>query len=272
MNGTAPDTTVGGEVWEAGDTWLDDWTAGTSVAEGPIGQAAHLDFTPMSGAIYTAEATILDNQPNWIAFGFFADDPAGGDWTATDFSVRHSNAPGYAWALTRNNAGTDQEGFLGGGTAGAQPWNGDVVDPTAPVAIRIVLDTTAANRNAEWFLNDVSQGAAAAFAAEGNPGIGGIGFSHDRNAEANAGGTISDFSLTEQIVASADADGDNEIDGADLLILQVNNPGLIPLWESQFGTMVEELVQAPTSVPEPGLTGLLIAATLGIVGRRRAHS
>jgi hypothetical protein len=195
LNGTTPDVSLGGEVWEAGDTFLDNGAAGTTVAGGPTGQAAHLDFTPLIG-VYTAEATILNDQPNWIGFGFLPDDPGSGDWTQTDFSVRHSNAPGFAWMLTRNSTGNDQEGFLGGGTAGGQPWNGDVVDPTAPVIMKIVLDTTPTNWTVEWFINGTSMGAPVAYGTAGNPGIGGIGFSHDRSSDANNGGTLSEFSLT----------------------------------------------------------------------------
>jgi PEP-CTERM motif len=197
LDGTTPDVTTGSAKWKAGDTFLDNGTAGTTVASSANGQAAHLDFTPVAGQVYTAEATITNNQPNWIAFGFQPANPPGNDWTATDFSVRHSNVPGYAWMLTRNNSsGTDQEGFLGGGTSGGQSWNGDVVDPTNPVSIKIILDTTAANWTAQWFINNVSQGAPEAYAAAGNPGIGGIGFSHDRSATSNNGGLLRNFSLT----------------------------------------------------------------------------
>lgn len=196
LNGTTPDVTTAAAMWEAGSTFLDNGVAGTTVAAGPDGQAAHLDFTPAAGLVYTAEATITNAQPNWIGFGFLPTDPAGGDWTVTDFSVRHSNAPGYAWMLTRSSTGNDQEGFLGSGTSNGQPWNGDVVDPNNPVSIKIILDTTAANWTAEWFINNTSQGAPVAFGAAGNPGIGGIGFSHDRSAETNNGGLLRSFSLT----------------------------------------------------------------------------
>lgn len=196
LNGTTPDVTVGGEVWEAGDTFLDDGTADSPIAGGPDGQAAHLNFTPESGKIYTAEATVLNNEANWLAFGFLPADAPTGDWTAQDFSVRHSNAPGYAWLLTRNSSGNDQEGFLGGGTAGGQPWNGDIADPAEPIDFKIVLDTRAPNWTAEWFINGASQGAPAAYAVEGNPGIGGVGFSHERSASANAGAVLSSFSVS----------------------------------------------------------------------------
>jgi len=194
LNGASTD--IGSGTWVAGGTWLDDGTAGTTVAAGPTGEAAWLPFSPANGYVYTAVATILNNQPNWVGFGFLPASPAGGDWTVTDFSVRHSNAPGYGWMLTRNSTGNDQEGFLGGGTLGGQSWNGDVTDPTVPIDISIVLDTTAANWSVEWFINGSSQGAPVAYGGIGNPGIGGIGFSHDRNAEANAGGQLSFFELS----------------------------------------------------------------------------
>jgi len=194
LNGSAVD--IGGANWVSGIDWYDNGIAATTVAGGPSGQAAWLPFSPSDGLIYTASATILNTQPNWIGFGFLPAAPAGGDWTVTDFSVRHSNAPGYGWMLTRNSTGNDQEGFLGGGTAGGQPWNGDIVDPTAPVNISIVLDTTTANWSIEWFINGVSK-STASFAGTGNPGIGGIGFSHDRNSASNNGGVIDDFSLTQ---------------------------------------------------------------------------
>jgi hypothetical protein len=195
LNGASLD--IGSATWTSGSDWYDDGTAATTVAGGPSGQAAWLPFTPANGMIYTAVATILNDQPNWIGFGFLPTAPAGGDWTVTDFSVRHSNAPGYGWMLTRNSSGNDQEGFLGAGTAGGQSWNGDVADPTVSLDIGIVLDTTAANWTVEWFINGASQGAPMAYGSAGNPGIGGIGFSHDRNSAANNGGVLSYFELSQ---------------------------------------------------------------------------
>lgn len=197
LNGSTPDRTFGSESWEAGDTYLDDGAAGSTVSVDASGQAAHLDFTPVAGKVYTAEATILNNESNWVGFGFLPSDPAAGDWTQTDFSVRHSNAPGYAWMLSRDSTGNDQEGFLGSGATGAQSWNGDVVDPSSPVDMKIVLDTRGDNWTVEWFLDGESQGDPVAYDSAGNPGIGGIGFSHDRTDPANAGATITNFSLKE---------------------------------------------------------------------------
>lgn len=193
LNGASLD--IGGTSWVAGISWHDDGTAETTVASGPNGEAAWLPFLPVNGFVYTAVATVLNDQPNWLGFGFLPPSPAGGDWTVTDYSVRHSNAPGYGWMLTRNSSGNDQEGFLGGGTAGGQPWNGDVTDPTVPIDLSIVLDTRAANWSVEWLINGLPM-STASYAVAGNPGIGGIGFSHDRNSTANAGGQLGFFELS----------------------------------------------------------------------------
>lgn len=196
LNGT-PET-VSGIPWQAGSVFLDNGVVQTLVAGSANGQAAWLPFTPQNGLIYTATATILNNQPNWIAFGFMPAAPPGGlSWTDTDFQVRHSNNGAYLWALTRNHpTAQDQQAFTGPNTSGTLVnFNDDLVDPTQPVQIQIVLDTTAPTWTAEFLLNGVSRQTinvpAAAQAA-----IGGIGFSRDRNATDNPGGVIQSFSLT----------------------------------------------------------------------------
>lgn len=197
LNGASPDQSASGATWQAGDTFQANGSALTTVSGGPNGQAAHLSFTPQSGQVYTAEASVLNPQANWVGFGFLPETPASGNWTQTDASVRHSNAPGYAWMLTRDSSSNDQEGFLGGGTAGPQVWNGDVVDSAEPVDMKVVLDTRQANWTVEWFLNGVSQGSPVAYPTAGNPGIGGVGFSHDRSNQSNEGATLLDFTLKQ---------------------------------------------------------------------------
>lgn len=197
LNGSAvPGGTGSGALWQAGDTWLDNGTAGTTIASSANGQAAWLPFTPLDGFIYTASATVLNDQPNWIGFGFLPALPPGGDWTATDYSVRHSNAGGYAWLLTRNSTGQSQQAFNGPNTSNGTGISGDIVDPAQPVTISIVLNTTASTWTAQYYLDGVQQGGTFDLASTANTAIGGIGFSHDRNSTANAGGTISAFTLT----------------------------------------------------------------------------
>lgn len=196
LNGT-PET-VSGVAWQAGSVFLDNGVVQTLVAGSANGQAAWLPFTPQDGLIYTATATILNNQPNWIAFGFLPATPPGGlNWTDTSFQVRHSNNGAYLWALTRNNpTAADQQAFVGPNTSGVLAnFNGDLVDPSQPVEIKIVLDTTASTWTAEFFLNGTSRGTVNVPDAA-KTAIGGIGFSRDRNATDNPGGTIQSFTLT----------------------------------------------------------------------------
>ena len=190
--------TASGTLWQAGSVFLDNGVVQTLVAGTANGQAAWLPFTPLDGLIYTATATILNNQPNWIAFGFMpANPPAGLSWTDTNFQVRHSNNGAYLWALTRNNpTANDQQAFTGPNTTGVlSNFNGDLVDPAQPVEIKIVLDTTASTWTAEFFLNGVSRQTINVPDAA-KTAIGGIGFSRDRNATDNPGGAIQSFSLT----------------------------------------------------------------------------
>ncbi|MCS7091378.1 MAG: PEP-CTERM sorting domain-containing protein [Verrucomicrobiota bacterium] len=196
LNGT-PET-ASGLLWQAGPLFLDNGVVQTLVAPSANGQAAWLPFTPQNGLIYTATATILNNQPNWIAFGFMPTNPPGGLlWTNTNFQVRHSNNGAYLWALTRNSpTAQDQQAFVGpNATVPLTNFNGDLVDPTQPVTIQIVLDTTATTWTAEFFLNGVSRQTVNVPDAA-KTAIGGIGFSRDRNASDNTGGVIQSFTLT----------------------------------------------------------------------------
>ena len=196
LNGSAVD--VGGQNWQAGSAFLDNGTVNTVVAASANGQAAWLPFAPVNGTVYTATATILNTNPDWIAFGFMPALPVGGDWTATDFGVRHSNSGAHAWGFSRNNATqNDQEFFNGVNTSNNTGLGGNLADPANPITLGIVLDTTGATWTAQYFLNGVQQGGSFNLPATANTGIGGIGFSRDRNATAGTGGVISAFSLTQ---------------------------------------------------------------------------
>ncbi len=183
LNGKTPDATTNGEAWEAGDEWGDD---GIHFSPTAGGQASHLDYTPQPGRVYTASARVRNPHANFFAFGFLPATPASGDWAAENFSVTHNNAPGYAWILTADRNGPDQAAYLGPGVGGAQPWNGNLFDTNTFIDFDIVLDTTGEFWTAEWLINGVPQGPAAAFPNPGNPGIGGIGFSRDQDATTDA--------------------------------------------------------------------------------------
>lgn len=195
LNGTSLD--FGGQTWEAGSAFLNNGAVNTVVAGSPNGQAAFVPFTPDSGTIYTATATILNNFPDWIAFGFLPAIPPGGlDWTATSANIRHSNNGAFAWALTRNNAGAaDQQGFVGPNTTGSA-FSGDLYDPSNPLIFTIRLNTEQPTWTAEYLINGNSLGTSSLPAAA-TTAIGGIGFSRDRNATAGTGGIISNFTLTQ---------------------------------------------------------------------------
>jgi len=199
LNGTMPDISTTGAVWEATDGFSDDGSA-TNAGGADGGTAAHLNLALEAGKIYTAEATILNDQLDWIAFGFTVADI---DWTVGgNAEVRHSNGGrGATWILTRNSPNSnDQEGFGGAGTASVQPWGGDVVDPTEPVDIKVVLDNTGAVSESEFWLNGVLQSTHTYGslvlkdfdgAADGGDDAGGIGFSHTSDTDGAFGSLLS---------------------------------------------------------------------------------
>ena len=195
LNGKAVGPTAAN--WAAGSVYLDNGIVDTVVGTA-TGQAAHLPFTPEAGKVYTLKVSIVNKFADWIAVGFFPAVPSGGSWTATNASMRHSNANGYAWGLTRNNAtANDQEFFNGNNTnnplAGV---NGDLVNPQFAVDFKIVLDTTAATWTATYFLDGVQRGTTQNLPAGANTGIGGVGFSRTSNSTAGTGGSVRGFELS----------------------------------------------------------------------------
>ena len=189
LNGTAVD--VGAEIWQAGAAFRDDGSVETVVAGSPNGQAAFLPFTPQSGQVYALSVEIENPHPDWIACGFLPATPPGGDWTATSYSVRHSNNGAYAWVLTRDE---DQQGFNGPSTSNGA-FGGSIVPTSAPVDITIILDTNAATWTVEYRLNGTSQGLFS-LASGAAGGIGGVGFSRDRNPTPGTGGVVRNLTLT----------------------------------------------------------------------------
>lgn len=192
LNGTAVD--VGGATWQAGAAFRDNGAVNTVVSSTANGQAAFLPFAPESGYIYTLAVEVENHYADWIACGFLPALPPGGDWTATDYTVRHSNNGAYAWMLTRESTGDNQQAFCGPSTA-SQAFSGNLVTTATPVEITIVLDTRAATWTAQFFLNGVSRGVYN-LGSGANTSIGGVGFSRDRNATTGTGGLVDNFLLT----------------------------------------------------------------------------
>ncbi len=188
LNGTTTD--VGGATWETGSAFHADGSVDSIVSGSPTGQAAFVPFSVQPGNFYIATAIVTNTYSDWLAFGFLPGSPPGGDWTAQASNVRHTGNGAYAWMLTRNHgSNNDQEAFNGPNTSNSA-FGGDIVNPNAPVTLRIELDTTGGTWLAEYFLNGVSQGQfALAGGAAGS--IGGIGFSRDWHSSGGTSATIS---------------------------------------------------------------------------------
>ncbi|QDT01588.1 PQQ-dependent sugar dehydrogenase [Adhaeretor mobilis] len=69
------------------------------------------------------------------------------------------------------------------------------------------------------------------------------------------------------VTFGADFDRDLDVDGADLLAIQLADPSLVPLWQDQYGNDASALAAAE-QVPEPA-TGLLLLASLALAPLRR---
>ena len=179
LNGTAPDTTTGGNTWTASPNWNEDGT----VDAGSGDDSAFLAFTPVTGKVYTLSAALTQpSSGTWGAIGFTenANISTGGD---DDFwkNIPTNTAP---WVLYRTNSNVDS--FLGPLTGGVE----DEGDHTGPLTLSIVLNTEGAAWTAEWFV-DASSVRSETFAS--NPtGINYVGFSRENGTSV----VFSDFSLT----------------------------------------------------------------------------
>lgn len=223
LDGTT--TEVGAYTWQAGAAFHADGAVDTVVAGGADGAAAFVPFPIQSGTYYIATAVVSNPFGDWVAFGFMPALPPNGDWSEQDFSVRHSNSGAYAWVLTRNSGGNDQEGFNGPNTSNVA-FQGDVANPLAPVNLRIELDTTGATWTAEYFVNGASQGALP-LPSTAAAAIGGIGFSRSWNASGGTGATLS--SLTVEDVGAQTISGTiylNEVTPYQGATVLVDNGGI----------------------------------------------
>ncbi|MDH7599360.1 MAG: discoidin domain-containing protein, partial [Sedimentisphaerales bacterium] len=130
LDGTKPDVTQEGVVWQAGSAVKADGTLG------PLFTAA-LPFTPELGKVYELIAT-FDNQGDWAAIGFLS--------TISNINTRIlDNAP-ILWCLTRQTGATNfDQAFLGPGTGNAL---GDFITSSAE-ELRIRLET---NSDTEWMV------------------------------------------------------------------------------------------------------------------------
>lgn len=216
LGGSTPDVSLSGSSWVTANSRGDAGAAQVFSANGTIDQdgpgsshdaGALLPFAIEPNRIYTLEADFVNAQPNWIAVGFASSNNTLDGGNGRHSGTRANEFGGYAWALSRNNSGTDQELWRGIGTSPlSNVGGGDFVDPLASVNIRIVLDTTDTNAlTAEYFFNGTSQGTATLPQNAFND-ISFVGISSDGNT-GNGTATISNFSLTSDTESAGDDDG-----------------------------------------------------------------
>ena len=70
----------------------------------------------------------------------------------------------------------------------------------------------------------------------------------------------------EGLQATVDFDNDGDVDGFDFLLIQRNDPSLIPQWEAEFGTIGSSVVAA--AIPEPTTCLLAVIGLICVAGRR----
>ncbi len=154
LAGTAPDVRPGSETWASGtnDTGVAAvrWKADGSVlasTTGGGGVSAVLPFAPANGNIYELSVqlnpTSADGSGDWLAMGF---------GTATG----SLNGSGGAWVYKRGDGLFDTASILGPGVNSLVSHGTPAGSQPSPTDFRIVLDTTAPNWTAEWFINNSS--------------------------------------------------------------------------------------------------------------------
>lgn len=202
VNGKVPDISVTGAAWQAGNLFYQNGHWDTLVAGSANGQAAWLPFTPVADKLYILETEFYNPQSHWLAVGFFSLYPVNNSaysWTDSAWYVRHSNS-GYLWTLSRVNASQpDQQAFLGYGTGNpVTAINGDLIDGTQPVSVKIVLNTGWPNNSGtytyEYWLNGTMY-ASGTIASSLVGSIAGVGLSYERSATSDSGADVYYFRL-----------------------------------------------------------------------------
>lgn len=186
LNGTAPDTTTGGNIWTASTDWLENGTAPTPALDVTTtdDDSAFLAFTPTDGKIYTLTATLTQpsggTNSGWIAIGF-----TGGDTTTGSFWANDA-APWLLWRPSDATSSNQVVSFLGTGTTGGA----DEGTATGTATFDIVLNTEADGAwTAEWFVNGSSVRGPEVVATEA---ITHVGFGRENSQSS----TFTNFELT----------------------------------------------------------------------------
>ena len=207
---TTPDVSLTGSGWVTsfarGNGGSDSGATTIFTADGTV-QKVGPDSTHSAGAllpfeiqgslVYTLQATFMNDNSSWLALGF-----ASSNGDLDGIVGRHTNQNpavfgGYAFGLSRNNTGTDQEFFNGIGSSNLS-LGGDLANPAEPVTLAITLDTTGDQISAEYFLNGVQQGSAETLDPAAFNNIDFVGFSTDGDLNNIGSGiaSISEFTFS----------------------------------------------------------------------------
>jgi hypothetical protein len=190
LNTTAPDIRPSTETWDA-----TEWQADGTITAPTVGNGsnAFLPFTPSAGQVYTlsfdVNPTAATDPTNWFALGF-----APTSSPANQFFGQYNAGP---WMLLRvqrdgnNNTPNDTddtgdiETFGGPGVTLFQDHDA----PHGVVNFKIILDTTGAQWQADWLVNN-SLIRSDVYAT--NPSISYVGFGRLFDAT----GSVDNFALT----------------------------------------------------------------------------
>jgi len=182
LHGTTPTVTVGTNTWTA----FSDFQENGVISSGSGDAGAYLAFTPTSGLVYTLSVTVTEpsggtNATNWAGLGFTADNVIN-----SGVGIHESTNAASPWMLYRDNGAVVT--FDGPGASGVTSTALDAYNGTQ--TMRIVLDTTASQWTAEWFMGATSVDTVTY--TSGNPTISHVAIGRG----VGSGITFSDFSLT----------------------------------------------------------------------------
>jgi len=190
LNGVAPTVDTLGNTWQAGTDFKND---GTVLNASGFDAGAFLAFTPSVGEIYTLSATVNPSAVSlidWIGLGFSSSPiyPNGIFYGSAD-----------PWMLVRGNrstggpiysTGADANDIVAFNAPDLEAEVNGIASPSGPVDLSIVLNTTAPDWSAEYYVNGVSVTGPLDL---GTPDISYVGL----GKLAGASGAVSDFVLLQ---------------------------------------------------------------------------
>jgi hypothetical protein len=190
LNGAAPDVRPGAETWDATD-WRADGTITAPATN--LGSNAFLPFTPVAGKVYSlsleVNPTTSTDPTTWFGLGFASvSSPPGnyfGFYNAGPWMILRVQRDGFDTIPNNADDAGDLETFPGPVTTGFQDH--DAAHGVA--AFEIVLDTTGAQWQTQWLVNN-SLIRSDTYAV--NPTINYVGFGRYQDTQ----GYVDNFSLT----------------------------------------------------------------------------